>query len=318
MRTILFMQILPVVLAFLAATRLLSAQMVVVKKPEFRALVAEDAVVEKLAGGFKFLEGPTWNPVDHFLMFSDIPADTIYKLDPATNATSVFRRGCGQANGNRYDAQGNLWSCEHATHRVLVLPRDGTMVRIIAEQYGGKALSSPNDVAIRSDGTVWFTDPTYGLGKRQREQETNNVYRYDPKARELCAVGTDFEQPNGICFSPDEKLLYIADSGKPRDIRVFDVTADNQLTNGRVFCAIDHGVPDGIRCDAAGNLWSSAGDGVQVFNPAGERLGRILVPESPANLAFGAVDPQGKSDLYITARTSLYRVKVMVDGAAVR
>ena len=299
---------------------MISAQTIVVEKPEFRALVAEDAAVEKIAGGFKFVEGPTWNPVDHFLVFSDIPADTLYKLDPATNAVSVFRPKCSQArqaNGNRYDAQGNLWSCEHATHQVLVMPRDGTMVRIIADQFAGRAFSSPNDVAIKSDGSVWFTDPTYGLGKRQRELEANDVYRYDQKIRQLSVAATDFEQPNGICFSPDEKLLYIADSGKPRHIRVFDVTADNALTNGRVFCAIDKGVPDGIRCDAAGNVWSSAGDGVQVFNPAGERLGRILAPESPANLSFGAVDPQGNCDLYLTARTSLYRVKVKVAGAPI-
>ena len=129
------------------------------------------------------------------------------------------------------------------------------------------------------------------------------------------AVVTDFNQPNGLCFSPDEKKLYVDDSGRPHHIRVFDVSADDQLTGGAVFCVIDKGGPDGIRCDAAGNVWSSAGDGVQVFNPAGERLGRILVPQTPANLCFGGVDTQGRHDLFLTARSSLYRVKVMVAGA---
>ena len=291
------------------------AQTVVVERPEFRALVPETATVEKLVGGFRFTEGPAWNPAESFLLFSDIPNNRICRFDAATKTAPVFRQPSGSANGNTFNAKGEFFSCEQDPHRVSVTRRDGT-TDYLPDQYEGKALSSPNDVALKNDGTVWFTDPAYGLGKRPKEQATNNVYRYDPGTKTLQAVATDFDQPNGLCFSPDETKLYIADSGKLRHVRVFDVTADNDLVNGRVFCAIDKGVPDGMRCDAAGNLWSSAGDGVQVFNRAGERLGKILVPETPANLCFGGADEQGRHDLYLTARTSLYRVKVTVAGAA--
>ncbi len=294
------------------------SQTVVVERPEFRALVAENASVEKVVGGFGFLEGPAWNPVEKFLVFSDIPNDCIYKLDPATQAAVDFRRPSGPSNGNIYNARGEFFSCQQEVpHRVSITHLDGT-TDYLPDQYEGKALSSPNDVAVKSDGTVWFTDPPYGLGNRKKEQTTNNVYCYDPKTKKMRAVATDFDGPNGLCFSPDEKKLYIADTGKPRHIRVFDVSADNQLGGGAVFCKMDKGVADGIRCDASGNVWSSAGDGVQVFNPAGERLGRILVPETPANLCFGGVDDAGRHDLYMTAHTSLYRVKVTAAGAPAR
>ena len=294
------------------------AQVIVAEKPEFRALVAEDAVVEKVVGGFGFLEGPAWNPVEKFLVFSDIPHDCIYRLDPVAKTGVDFRRPSGSANGNLYNAKGEFFSCQQdPPHRVSITRLDGT-TELLPDQWEGKPLSSPNDVAVKSDGTVWFTDPAYGLGKRKKEQATNNVYCYDPNSKEMRAVATDFDGPNGLCFSPDERKLYISDTGKGRHVRVFDVSADNRLSGGAVFCATDKGVPDGIRCDTAGNLWSSAGDGVQVFNPAGERLGRILVPESPANLCFAGVDARGRTDLYITARTSLYRVKVSAAGAAAR
>ncbi len=290
---------------------------VVAEKPEFRALVPETAVVEKLAGGYGFTEGPAWDAAGRFLVFSDIPNDRIYKFDPATNAVSDFRRPSGASNGNLYNAKGEFFSCQQDPHRVAVTRLDGT-TDYLPDQFEGKALSSPNDVAVKSDGTVWFTDPPYGLGKRKREQTTNNVYCYDPKTKELRAVATDFDGPNGLCFSPDERKLYVADTGKPRHIRALDVSADNQLGGGAVLCRTDKGAADGIRCDAQGNVWASAGDGVQVFNPAGERLGRILVPETPANLCFGGVDESGARDLYLTAQKSLYRVKVTAAGAAAR
>ncbi len=302
--------LLPVTLGF--------SQTIVVEKPAFRALVAEDATVEKVVGGFGFLEGPAWNPVEKFFVFSDIPHDCIYRLDPATKTASDFRRPSGPSNGNLYNAKGEFFSCQQeGPHRVSITHADGT-TELLPDQYEGKALSSPNDIAVKSDGTVWFTDPPYGLGKRKKEQATNNVYFYDPRTKEMRAILTDFDGPNGLCFSPDERKLYVADTGKPRDVRVFDVSADNQLSGGAVFCQVDKGISDGIRCDAAGNLWASAGDGVQVFNPAGERLGRILVPETPANLCFAGVDEQGQTDLYITAHTSLYHVKVKAAGAAAR
>lgn len=310
--------LLPLLSAFLLPSSFLLSQTVVVERPEFRQLVPEDAVVEKLAGGFKFTEGPAYNPVDGTFVFSDNVDDRIYRYDPATKTAPLWRHPSGMSNGNFFDGLGNFYSCEQDPHRVSVTHPGGSQ-DFLPDGYGGKPLSSPNDVVAKSDGTIWFTDPPYGLGPRHREQPTNNVYCYDPGTKELRAVATDFPGPNGLCFSPDERRLYVADSdGRARHIRVFDVSEKNELTGGAVFCRIDKGVPDGIRCDAAGNVWSTSGDGVQVFNPAGERLGRILVAETPANLCFGGADAQGQHDLYLTARTSLYRVKVTAAGAPTR
>lgn len=286
---------------------------VVLEKPAFRQLVPEDAKVEKLAGGFKFTEGPAYNPVDGTFVFSDERDDRIYRWDPGTQTAPVWRSPSGMSNGNLFNARGDFFSCEQGRHRVSVTHPDGRQ-EDFPDQWEGKAFSSPNDVAVKSDGTVWFTDPTYGLAKRQKEQATNNVYCYDPKTKVMRAVATDFDGPNGLCFSPDEKKLYVADTGRPRHIRVFDVSPGNELGGGGVFGQPDKGAADGIRCDAAGNVWASADDGVQVFNPAGERLGRILVPETVANLCFGGLDEQGRRDLYLTAHTSLYRVKVTATG----
>ena len=175
-------------------------------------------------------------------------------------------------------------SCEQTTRRVIGRDKDG-LLRVIATKFDDKKFNSPNDVVVKSDGSIWFTDPTYGLPKDEdREIMKQGVYRVAPDGKVTCVVD-DFDQPNGLCFSPDEKLLYIADSGKPRHIRVFDVDGE-MLKNSRVFCAIDTGVPDGIRCDEKGNVWSSAGDGIQVFSPAGKLLGKIPVEESPANLCL--------------------------------
>ena len=286
---------------------------VLVEKPEFRALVPGNATLEKLATGFMFLEGPAWNPKTGLLTFSDIPASRLYHFDPAAPeaAPQVFRDPSEHANGNTMDADGNLYTCEHGSRRVTRTRPDGT-VEILAEQFDGKLFNSPNDVVVKRDGTVWFSDPDYGLEKRPREQTAKRVYCLDPKAGVLRAVAEDFDEPNGLCFSPDELRLYIADSGKPRHVRVFDVGRDNTLAGGRVFCVIEKGVPDGMRCDRDGNLWSSAGDGVYIFNPAGERLGKILVPETPANLCFGGKEG---NDLYLTARKSLYRIRVATTAA---
>ena len=305
---------LPRLLLLLSAFYLLPSafclsQTVIYEKPGFHALVPSDATVEKLAGGFVFTEGPSYDPTTGTFLFSDERNDRIYRYDPATSTTPVWRYPSGMSNGNLFNARGDFYSCQQATHRVTLTHKDGTM-DLFPDGWQGKAFSSPNDIAVKSDGTVWFTDPTYGLGKRQKEQTTNNVYCYNPATREMRAVITDFDEPNGLCFSPDEKKLYVDDSGRPHHLRAFDVSADDQLSGGAVFCVIDKGGPDGIRCDAAGNVWSSAGDGIQVFNPAGERLGRILVPETPANLCFGGVDARGRRDLFLTVHSSLCRVKV--------
>ncbi|MDI6838116.1 MAG: SMP-30/gluconolactonase/LRE family protein, partial [Rhizobiaceae bacterium] len=214
-------------------------------------------------------------------------------------------------------------ACSHETRRVIRTEVDGS-ITVLADRFEGRRLNSPNDVVVRSDGSVWFTDPTYGIlsdyeGYRAKpEQPSRNVYRLDPENGTLTMVADDFGQPNGLAFSPDEKLLYVADSAAshdetaPRHIRVFDVVDGMRLENGRVFCTLDCGLPDGFRLDLAGNLWTSAGDGVHCFAPDGTLLGKILVPQTVANLTFGG--PR-RNRLFITATKSLYAVYLTTTGA---
>jgi gluconolactonase len=266
------------------------------------------AKVEKLAGGFTFIEGPVWVPEgEGHLIFSDINANRLIRWTPREGATT-FRMPSGQANGNTLDAQGRLITCEHANRRVSRTEPNGTVISLV-DRYNGLTLNAPNDVAVKSDGTVWFTDPNYGLGQTQPGRY---VFRFHPSNGNATvnALITNFDQPNGICFSPDETKLYVADSGAPRHIRVFDVLTENTLSAGRVFTAINPGAPDGIRTDATGRLFSSAGDGVQIFGADGTLLGRLLTPEAPANLCFGG---PGNQMLFITARTSLYGVTRLPD-----
>jgi gluconolactonase len=259
----------------------------------------------------KFLEGPVWVPRDGgCLIFSDIPSDQLKKWS-AKDGLLTYREPSHNANGNTLDNNKRLVTCEHSGRRVAVQEADGRVMTLVNE-CEGKRFNSPNDAAVKRDGTVWFTDPDYGLGKNRKEMEGNYVYRFNPKTEGITAVVRDFDKPNGICFSPDEKKLYVADSGKPHHIRVFDVQKDGSVANGKVFCVIDKGVPDGIRCDNKGRIWSSAGDGVHIFSANGELIGKILVPESPANLCFGGKD--GKT-LFMTARTSLYSVETKSKGA---
>ncbi len=280
---------------------------------EFAKIVPEGAKVEKLAGGMRFTEGPVWIPDGGYLVFSDIPANELKKWSPK-GGLEVFRSPSRNANGNILDRQGRLISCEHGSRRVTRTEKDGT-VTTLAERFGGKRLNSPNDATVGPDGVIWFTDPPYGLKgqKEGKELETQNVFRLDPETGDLRAVATDFSRPNGICLSPDATRLYVADSDRSlHHIRVFEVKADGTLANGRIFCNIDVRSPDGIRCDADGRVWSSAGDGVQIFAPDGSLIGKILVPEGPSNLCFGG--PDGKR-LFITARKSLYAIRVGVKGA---
>jgi gluconolactonase len=285
---------------------------------EFARCVAADATVTKLAGDMQFIEGPVWLKDGAMLVFSDIPANEL-KQWTAKGGVTTFRKPSQNANGNTLDLAGLLLTCEHSGRRVAIRGKDGT-VKTVVDSFEGRKLNSPNDVIVRSDGTLWFTDPEYGLKnkpgskeKEDKQQAGNYVYRHDPRSGKTTAVVRDFVQPNGLAFSPDEKKLYVADSGTPRHIRVFDVATDGSVSNGRVFCTIDKGGPDGIRVDKAGRVWSSAGDGVQIFAPDGSRIGRILVAEAPANLCFGGDD--GKT-LFMTARKSLYAIKVLVTGAA--
>jgi gluconolactonase len=278
----------------------------------FKKIVPAGAKLERLATGMKFTEGPVWLAESGgCLVFSDIPSDELKKWT-AKDGLTVFRKPSFNANGNTVNRAGRLITCEHSGRRVSLLNRKGVL-RTLVDRYDGRKFNSPNDVVVKSDGTVWFTDPPYGLPKGEaKEQEGNYVYRFEPKTKTITIVVKDFDMPNGLCFSPDETKLYIADSGKPHHLRVFEVKADGTLAGGEVFCQIDKGVPDGIRCDAQGRIFSSAGDGVHIFAADGKLIGKILVPETPANLCFGGADGQ---TLFITAQTSLYSIPLLVKGA---
>src|SRR5690606_3859648 len=267
--------------------------------------------------GCRWAEGPVWFKDGNYLLWSDIPNNRMMRYIP-DGGVSVFRADANYSNGNTRDRQGRLVTCEHGARRVTRTEIDGS-ITVLADSFEGKRLNSPNDVVVHSDGSIWFTDPTYGIQsdyeghKATPEQETNNVYRVDPQTGAIEAMVRDFVQPNGLAFSPDETKLYVADSGSPRHIRVFDVVAGRTLANGRVFCTVDPGLPDGFRFDIDGNLWTSAGDGVHCFAPDGTLIGKILTPERVANLTFGG--PKGNR-LYIAATSSIYAVYLTTNGAA--
>ena len=299
-------------LTTLTATSAFADDFVIKDSEEFGKLIPQGVKLEKHATGFQFVEGPTWlNWNSGFLVFSDIPANHIKKWT-AKDGISIFRDDSHNSNGNTTDRDGNLLTCEHTARRLTMTSKDGKLTVICDKSADGNRFNSPNDLVAHSNGSVYFTDPPYGVPRgEKKEQPGNYVFRYDPKTRQATPVVKDFDMPNGIAFSPDEKTIYIADSGRPHHIRVFDVNPDGSLTNGKIFCTLDKGVPDGIRTDADGRLWSSAADGVQIFSPKGDLIAKILVPESPANLCFGG--PDGKT-LFITARTSLYSIRTNVTG----
>jgi gluconolactonase len=277
-------------------------------KEEFAKIVPAGATVEKLATDMGFTEGAIWfdQPGAGYLLFSDIPNNRINRWDDQSRLT-VFREKSNGTNGNAKDGQGRLISCEHTMRRVTRTEKDGS-ITVLADKFEGKRFNSPNDVVVKSDGTIWFTDPPYGTPKDQkRELDKNHVFRLDPNTRQVTSVTADCDMPNGLAFSPDENKLYVADSGKPKHIRVFAVHENGTLSGGDVFCTIDKGAPDGIRVDAAGRLFSSAADGIHIFSPTGQLIGKILLPEGCANLAFGGKE---HDELYMTARKSLYRIKI--------
>ena len=287
----------------------------------FRNLVHPMSRLERIAQGFTWTEGPVWFGDHGCLIFSDIPSQRLMRWDE-TGVLSTFRHNTGFNNGNTRDPLGRLVSCRHGYRDVVRTEHDGSLT-VLADSYDGNPLNSPNDVVVSTDSTIWFTDPTYGIisnfeGYRaEPEQAAHHVFRIDPGTGEVVPVVSDFVQPNGLCFSLDETRLYVAESGSSHDesvpsvIRQFDVKA-GQLTDAGVFAEIDEGLPDGIRMDAEGNLWSSARDGVHCFASDGTLLGKILVPETVSNLTFGG--PDGHR-LFITATTSVYRVFVDVQGA---
>ena len=279
--------------------------------PRFGSYVMGNAPVKRLATGFDWAEGPVWFGDAGCLLFSDIPNNVILRYTPGVGVTT-FRAPSNYANGHTRDLQGRLISCEHGRRRVTRTELNGD-ITVIADMYLGKPLNSPNDVVVRSDGTIWFTDPHYGILTNyegfQAEQELPcNVYRIDPDGT-LQAVLTDFACPNGLAFSPDEQTLYVADTGRmfsddPQHIRSFSM-ASGRPVGGAVFHTVDPGCADGIRCDRDGNLWSSAADGVHCIAPDGHLMGKILIPEVVSNLCFGG---RAKHQLFITATTSLYTI----------
>ena len=288
----------------------------------FRSLRIGIAHLEKLADGCIWAEGPCWFADGGYLIWSDIPNNRMLRWTPESGV-SIFRADSNNSNGNTRDRQGRLVTCEHLTRRVTRTEPDGS-ITVIAEKYKGKRLNSPNDVVVKSDGSIWFTDPSYGIltefegSRSEQEQGGCYVYRVDPQTGEIATVVEDFVKPNGLAFSPDEKVLYIADSAAshdpnaPHHIRAFDVVDGRKLTNSRVFCDIKVGIPDGFRMDVQGNLWTSTHDGVDCYAPDGTLLGRIKVPEFVANVCFGG---KRRNRLFITATTSLYAVYVNTTGA---
>jgi gluconolactonase len=278
--------------------------------PAFRRVLSAGSSIRMVASGFQFTEGPAWFDAHQFLLFSDIPADTIYRWVEG-QGHSVWRQPSRNSNGNTVDLQGRLLTCEHGS-RTLTRTMDNGDVTVLAATYQGRKLNSPNDVVVKSDGTIWFTDPPYGISPEQKEQLANHVFRLDPGSSEPVAVVSDFTMPNGLCFSPDESLLYIADSDvSVHHIRRFRVRPGNALEGGEVFVTIEQGVPDGIRVDQAGRLFSTAADGVQVFSPEGVLLGTMKTPEVAANCTFGG---PGHSTLFITATSTVWAVDLTTPG----
>jgi gluconolactonase len=285
--------------------------------PQFSRFVMFNAPLKKLAGGFDWAEGPVWFGDAGCLLFSDIPNNRIMRW--TEEGLTTFRMPSNYSNGHTRDREGRLISCEHGTRRVTRTELDGH-ITVIADSFGGKRFNSPNDVVVKSDGSIWFTDPHYGImtnyeGFRADEELPCQVYRVDPDGT-IEAVLTDFACPNGLAFSPDETRLYVADTGRmhsddPQHIRVFDMTS-GRPRGGEVFHVISPGCADGIRCDTDGNVWSSAGDGVHCLAPDGHLMGKILVPEIVSNICFGG---RAKHRLFITATTGLYSVVLNRIGA---
>ncbi len=298
--------------------------------PRFAKYRIGNAAVERLYTGTRWAEGPVWFGDGRYLLWSDIPNNRILRWVSETGAVSVFRRPSHYSNGNTRDKQGRLITCEHGTRRVTRTEHDGR-ITVLIDRYEGKRLNAPNDAVVSSDGAIWFTDPGYGIlthyeGHKAEFELPTWVYRIDAATGEAMVVADDLGRPNGLCFSPDESRLYVADTasasagGYPGQIRVYDVVDGTRLTNGRTFVDMSPGIADGIRCDIDGNLWASAGwvgegyDGVHIFDPDGTLIGKIHLPEICSNLCFGGVK---RNRLFMTGSQSLYSVYVNTQGALI-
>ncbi len=293
--------------------------------PSFAKYKVNNTKIERIASGMRWSEGPVWFGDGRFLLWSDIPNNRIMKWEEETGAVSVFRKPSNNSNGNARDRQGRLLTCEHDARRVTRTEYDGALT-VIADGYDGKPLNSPNDVVCKSDGSIWFTDPPFGVlgyyeGHTATAELPTNVYRWDPVSKKPAVVAGDVKRPNGLAFSPDESQLYIVEGGvMPRVIRAYDVKSDGAgLGEKRVLISAEpDGTPDGLRVDVDGNLWVGWGmgreglDGVSVFNPQGTLIGRIDLPERCANLCFGG---RHRNRLFMCASTSVYSLFVNTQGA---
>ena len=287
-----------------------------IRDERFREVVGCDAPVEEVAAGFEFTEGAVWNHVEGHLIFSDIPGNLMRKWT-AAEGIQVFRQPSNMANGNFYDRQGRLVTCEHATSRVTRTEHDGS-VSVLATHYDGKELNSPNDLIVKSDESIYFSDPSFGRMEyygvlRETELDVRGVYRLDPESCNSTLLVDDFDQPNGLTFSLDERQLFVNDTMRGH-IRVFDVDADGGLSNGRVWAELTgdrDGLADGMKIDSEGNLYTTGPGGVQVFASDATCLGVIYVPQGVANFTWGDADLRS---LFINAGTSLYRTRVNVPG----
>jgi gluconolactonase len=293
--------------------------------PRFRACVVGHARVERLWTGARWSEGPAWFAAGRYLVWSDIPNNRMLRYDETDGSVSVFRQPSNNSNGNTVDRQGRLVSCEHGARRVTRTEHDGS-ITVLADRWKGKRLNSPNDLVVKSDGSIWFTDPDYGIRMdyegelAESEIGACHVYRIDPASGEVAMVADDFERPNGLAFSPDESVLYVVDTGishradGPKHIRALKVAADGKsLGESRLFADCAAGVFDGLRLDRDGRIWTSAGDGVHCYDPDGTRIGRIRIPEIVANVTFGGAK---RNRLFICGTTSLYSIFLAINGVA--
>ncbi|ASR39662.1 gluconolactonase [Prauserella marina] len=277
-----------------------------------------DEWVRRLHTGCRWTEGPAYFPAGRYLVFSDIPNDRLLRWDETTGAVGVFRQPAGYANGHSVDHAGRLLSCEQGNRRVTRTEHDGS-ITVLADRWNGKRLNSPNDLVERSDGSIWFTDPSYGIDsdyeghKAESEIGGCHVYRVDQHTGEVAIVADDFTRPNGLAFSVDERKLYIADTrAEPSHIRVFDVVDGGRLVGGDIFATCDAGRFDGVRLDTEGRVWAAAHDGLHCFDPDSTLLGKLRIPEVVSNLTFGG--PK-RNELFITASSSLYSIRVNFTGA---
>ena len=284
--------------------------------PRFKACFVDHVAVERLWTGGRWLEGPAWFAAGRYLVFSDIPNNRMMRFDETDGSVSEFRRPSNNSNGNTVDRQGRLVTCEHLARRVTRTEYDGS-ITVVADRFEGRRFNSPNDVVVRSDGTIWFTDPDYGIAtdyegdRAAREQDACCVYVIDPDKGTVTRVIDHMDRPNGLAFSPDEKTLYVADTGKPRNMRKFAVDG-LKLDDAGEFAKCTAGGFDGFRLDTRGNIWTSTAEGVHCYDPDGTLIGKIRIPELVSNLTFGG--PK-RNRLFITARQSLYSVFVVGNGA---